>query len=88
MDFEKQAAAFSRVTIPHTICHACGYEPPDQHQPRSCPKCNGGAWERFVWLGKLKTSPADSAGGFAERSREFADAPPRAAMERKSRARR
>ena len=47
-------SALSRPVLPVVQCHACGYEPPrPDHPPRQCPKCLGGAWERFIWRGRL-----------------------------------
>lgn len=36
----------------HMQCHYCGYEPANA-VPRRCPKCGGGAWERYVVPGSL-----------------------------------
>ena len=47
-------SALPRPVLAVVQCHSCGYEPPrPDHPPRQCPKCYSGAWERFVWRGKL-----------------------------------
>lgn len=48
-----------RLVVRHVQCRSCGYEPPaedlpDGRPPTYCPKCHGGCWERFVFLGKLR----------------------------------
>jgi len=47
-------STLSRPVLAVVQCHSCGYEPPrPDHPPLQCPKCFGGAWENFVWRGKL-----------------------------------
>ena len=49
-----------RRSVQHVLCKCCGYEPPAEAAvPVQCPKCYGGAWDRFVWRGKLR--PPQSA---------------------------
>ena len=39
----------------HVQCRRCGFEPADQAvtPPSVCPKCHGGAWERFARPGSI-----------------------------------
>jgi len=52
---------FQRVRFPYRIqCRACGFEPLDAvTPPPRCPKCAGGAWERFVIPRSLVLSATD-----------------------------
>lgn len=53
---EPPAPVYARRTQPQVLCHACGYAPEDhEHPPHRCPKCNGGCWERFVRMGRIRS---------------------------------
>lgn len=44
-----------RPAMFHLECHSCGFEPPDAAlaPPPVCPKCHGGAWERYARPGSI-----------------------------------
>jgi predicted Zn-ribbon and HTH transcriptional regulator len=49
---------FRRRIARHVQCRSCGFEPPKEGTPPSCPKCKGSCWETFVRVGKLRPAPS------------------------------
>jgi hypothetical protein len=55
-------SALPRPILAVVQCHSCGYEPPrPDRPPTQCPKCYSGAWERFIWRGKLQDAGSNDA---------------------------
>lgn len=48
-----QRGTSSESSVFRLQCHYCGYEPPVNSATRRCPKCGGGAWERYIVPGSL-----------------------------------
>ena len=54
LTYDPYESVEQRISVFHTQCRRCGYEPEDLVTPPSvCPKCYSNAWERFAIPGSL-----------------------------------
>ena len=57
------AAEVGRAAV-RVECHQCGFEPDaTRPAPAACPKCHGGAWERYFPPGSLVSHKRELGGG-------------------------